>query len=103
MIRLHRHSDAGARMGADSPDPVVAPVEERLSPPEGLPPLPPTVAVATPPMALRSSCEEDVEGAGSVEGVGSVEVVGSEGVGPEAALVWSAFTRGETKHERGRR
>ena len=65
MIRLHRHSDAGALMGADSPDTELlttlpAVDAERLSPPPTCPPLPPMAVVLSP------SCEGTVsEGADS--------------------------------------
>ncbi len=73
MILLHRHSDAGARMGADSPELPVTPEEERVSP------APPTTLVedispSPPPTAedFSSSCEEaESEGAVS-EGAASV-------------------------------
>ena len=93
MILLHRHSDAGALIGADSPELPVAADEERLSPLVGVlataesPVLPEDAGLA--PEAGRASCEVVSDGAVS-EGVWSA---------PEAAAVvalalvcWSALT-----------
>ena len=95
MIRLHRHSDAGARMGADSPELTVPPEEDRLSPPGA-----PCVFPAAPAPVGATTLMGSWEGVGSAEEVGSDEEAESEPVEEAAALAValvckSAFT--ETK------
>ena len=81
MILLHRHSEAGALIGADSPElAVVAPEEVRLSPPTAPHPDP----YLSPAVAFRDFISSWEEG-------GASEGAESEGVGSEEAAVAEAL------------
>ena len=88
MIRLHLHKDAGALIGADSPElAVVLPDAARFSPPADAPP------ACLTPVGLTSCAEVG----GASEGAESEGVWSEEGVAAEALVCRSALT--ENRHK----